>query len=96
MDRYREEEPIELQVEEDRAGADTGDTVFDAIEESTLLGGIENDRQASVVRPDEEPIEDPDAERAAEHQRAVSQDRPNVRFNPEDLHHQSEPENTNS
>lgn len=96
MDRNREEEPIELRVEEDRAGADTGDTVFDQIEQSTLMGGVEDDREASVVRPDEEPINDPDAERAAQHQRAATEDRPNVRFNPGDLHHQLNPDNGDS
>ncbi len=86
MNRHSDDEP-ELQIEEDRAGHDSGDTVFDRLEESTLMGGIEDDRQATVVRPDDEEIADPDAERAAEHQRAATADRPNIRFNPDDLHH---------
>jgi len=87
MSRHSDDEPIELQIEEDRAGQDSGDTVFDRLEESTLMGGIEDDRQASVVRPDDDEVADPDAERAAEHQRATTADRPNIRFNPDELHH---------
>jgi hypothetical protein len=92
MERHSDDEPIELQIEKDRSGVDPGDIVFDRLEEASWMGGIEDDRQASVVHPDEEPIEDPDAERAAAHQREANAGRPNIRFNPADLHHEPDPD----
>ena len=89
MDRHSDDEPIELQIEKDRSGFDPGDIVFDRLEEASWMGGIGDDRQASVVQPDEEPIEDPDAEPAAAHQREAQRGpAQHPVCNPADLHHQ--------
>jgi hypothetical protein len=88
MDAYGEEEPTELELEQDRAGIDPADKVdvFNRLEESTWLGGLDGaGGTAEPARSEDETIPDPDAEQAAERRRAVT-GRPEVRFRPSELH----------
>ena len=95
MDTQDNDEPTELELEQQRAGLSPAreDDPFVWLQATSWLGGID-ELHAEVAPPtsDYEPIPDPDAERAAEHQRTVT-GRPVVRFFPDNLHRPADEDN---
>jgi hypothetical protein len=91
MATYDNDEPSELELEERRAGVrpERSGELFDRLQAGSWLAGLDNIGEATGVDATEtDPVDDPDAERMAEHQRNAT-GHPNVRFNPEDLAHPS-------
>jgi len=92
-----DDETPELEIEEARAGreAPARSDLFDRLEETTWVAPADDPGGHTVPAESDSEIADPDAERAAEHQRQAT-GHPVVRFHPEDIHNRHNEEDTDA